>query len=92
MRQFECNKLPEGFENEWSRRLVKGGDRYMLRNLNDLNEQQIIHSNVDKMTYFSNAYISCMDVRIIQMVRYNAPCSHRNIFTSHALGNFYYSL
>ena len=32
MRQDECNKLPEGFENEWSRRLVEGGDGYMQRN------------------------------------------------------------
>ena len=53
MRQFECNKLPEGFENEWSRRLVEGGDGYMLRNLNYLNVQRTIHLNVDKMTYFS---------------------------------------
>ena len=27
----------------------------MLRNLNDLNLQRAIHSNVDKMTYFSDA-------------------------------------
>ena len=46
MKQFESNKLPEGFENEWSRRLVEGGDGYMLRNLNDLhlyNEPLISH-------------------------------------------------
>ena len=32
MRQFESNKLPDGFENEWSRRLVEGGDGYKFRN------------------------------------------------------------
>ena len=34
MRQFERNNLPDGFKNEWSRRLVEGWDGYMLRNLN----------------------------------------------------------
>ena len=32
MRQFENNKLQDGFENEWSRRLVEGGDGYKFRN------------------------------------------------------------
>ena len=36
MRQFIRNKIQDGFENEWSRRLVVGGDGYMLRNLNYL--------------------------------------------------------
>ena len=52
MRQFESNKLPEEFENEWSRRLVEGGDGYMLRNLNDLH-LRTIRLKVDKITYFS---------------------------------------
>ena len=66
MRQFKCNKLLEGFENKWSRRLVEGGDGYMLRNLNDLNVQRTIHLNVDKMIYCSyatfwnkNKYFAC---------------------------------
>ena len=29
MRQFESNKLQDGFENKWSRRLVEKGDVYM---------------------------------------------------------------
>ena len=36
MRQFESKTLQDGFENEWSRRLVEGGDGYMLRHLNDM--------------------------------------------------------
>ena len=43
MKQDECNKLPEDFENEWSRRLVKRGDGYRLRNLNDLTVQRTVH-------------------------------------------------
>ena len=43
MRQFENNKLQDGFENKWSRRLVEGGDGYMLGNLNDLHVQRTIH-------------------------------------------------
>ena len=51
MRQFECNKLPEGFfQNEWSSRLFKGGDGFILRDLNDLNVQRTIPLDVDKMT------------------------------------------
>ena len=53
MRLFESNKLPDGIENEWSRRLVEGGDGYMLRNLNDV--QRSIHLKVYKMTHFSYA-------------------------------------
>ena len=55
MRQFKSNKLPYGFENEWNRRLVEGGDRCMLRNLNDFYVQRTVHLKVDKMTYFSFA-------------------------------------
>ena len=47
MRLFESNKLPDGIENEWSRRLVEGGDGYMLRNLNDLHF-------LNKKKYFAN--------------------------------------
>ena len=47
MRQFESNN-----ENEWSRRLVEGGDGYMLGNLNGLHVQRTIHSNLVKITYF----------------------------------------
>ena len=53
MRQLESNKLPGGFDNEWSRRLVEGWDGYMLGNLNDLHVQRTIHLKVEKITYFS---------------------------------------
>ena len=42
MRQFENNKLQDGFENKWSRRLVEGGDGYMFRNLNNVQVQRTI--------------------------------------------------
>jgi len=38
------------FQNEWSSRLVEGGDGYIPRNLNDLNVQRTIPLDVDKMT------------------------------------------
>ena len=57
MRQFENNKLQDGFKNEWSLRLVEGGNGYMLRNLNDLHVQRAIHLKVDKMSYFSRCYL-----------------------------------
>ena len=41
----EINKLPRGFENEWSRRLVEGGDEYMLRNLNYVYVRTYISNN-----------------------------------------------
>ena len=55
MRQFIRNKIQDGFENEWSRRLVVGGDGYMLRNLNYLPVQWTIHLQVYTMMCFSCA-------------------------------------
>ena len=53
MRQFENNKLQDGFENKWSRRLVEGGDGYMFRNLNNVTANNYFKGY--KMTYFSYA-------------------------------------
>ena len=53
MWQYECRRLPDGFNNEWPTNYSISSAAYELRNRDDLNLPRTIRYNIDKMTYFS---------------------------------------